>query len=239
MIKKRMLLPTLYIVAMGISNAVVFYGFKAEYGKPEYIKMMLPFLAVIAVATVMAFFTQKNQLKITWEGQKRYILFLVMFIPTLAMAIFYWVVNGSFESSFLVPLAVTLAVGIAEEMMFRRILFAGLLKETNFKQSLIISAIIFSLLHSVNILAGMPFQQMLIQLVMTFLAGLYYILMFHYTKNIYLMIASHWLWDYLLLGGAVLQFPLIGVALTVMNFLQILIVVFLFNTKEYQNILKA
>lgn len=35
MIKKRMLLPILYIAAMGISNAVVFYGFKAEYGKSE------------------------------------------------------------------------------------------------------------------------------------------------------------------------------------------------------------
>lgn len=60
--------------------------------------------------------------------------------------------------------------------MFRRVLFVSLLKQSDLASAVIDSAIIFSLLHSINVLGGLPFGQMLIQLIMTFIAGIFMLL---------------------------------------------------------------
>lgn len=110
--------------------------------------------------------------------------------------------------------------------MFRRVLFVSLLKQSDLASAVIDSAIIFSLLHSINVLGGLPFGQMLIQLIMTFIAGIFYALMYHQTKSITLLVVSHWLWDYLVLGGASQKYPLIGIATTVLMLMQLLVVLF-------------
>lgn len=174
-------------------------------------------------------------LKAEWKEKGKYTLYFLLFLPQVAMALFFIFTHGSLNRAFLVPLAVTLCVGIGEEVMFRRILFHGLLKTMDFKKALLLSSIIFSLLHSVNVLAGLPFSQMLMQLLMTFLAGLYFALMYYYTKNIYLLIIGHWLWDYiLLLGGAAQQIPVFGMIMSLMTFLQIAITILLLTSKKHR-----
>lgn len=161
-----------------------------------------------------------------WIGKGRYKLYLLLFIPLLIMSAVYIITNGRINSSFLIPMAVTLLVGIGEELTFRRILFTGMLKNLSFSKAVLLSAIVFSLLHFVNIFAGMPFPQMMIQLVTTFFAGLYYELMYAYTKNIYLMIFEHWLWDYILLSGASTKIQVFGavmIAMTIAQFVVMLI----------------
>lgn len=177
--------------------------------------------------SALSLYLQREKLKEPWTGKGRYGLFLLLFLPNLAIALYFILTNFRLDSAFLIPLAVTLLVGIAEELMFRRVLFIGLLKEMPFSKALVLSSIVFSLLHSVNVFAGLPVQAMLMQLVSTFLAGLFYALMYWYTKSICLMIASHWLWDYVLLGGATTQVPAFGAVMLAMTVLQLAVTAYL------------
>lgn len=218
--------PLLYIALMGISNLIVSKYFHASYGTPQYVEKMLPFIAVLAAFACFCFFRKRAELPLSWPEKPRYAVYLLLFLPLVAMTLFFVFKNGRMDRAFLIPLAVTLLVGLGEELMFRRLLFVGLLGEMEFRRALLFSSIVFSLLHSVNVFAGFPFSQMLLQLVTTFLAGLYYALMYYYTKNIGIIIIGHGLWDYLLLGGATKTVPAIGVAMTVMTALELLVTIF-------------
>lgn len=219
--------PILYIVVMGISNLIVKQYFHATYGSPEYVEAMLPFLLILAIGPCLFFLLRRERLTPKQQGEPRYAPYLILFIPLVAMSAFFVVTHGSTERAFLIPLALTLLVGVGEEMTFRRILFAGLLKDMDFRRALLFSSIAFSLLHSVNVLAGVSFLNMLIQLVMTFLSGLFFGLMYYYTRNIALLIIGHWLWDYLLLGGAVVKVSTIGVVMAVLTALELIITIVL------------
>lgn len=179
----------------------------------------------------------KKKLAVPWKERGRLPLFLIMFLPLSAMTIYYMVKNGSMTYAFAAPAAATLLVGVAEETMFRRILYIRLLRlfrYQSFKKPLLISALLFSLLHAVNYFAGFPAQQVLMQLVTTFVAGLFYILMYDYTKNIYLMILMHFLWDYILLSGATKQIPVFGTAMGVLEVIQIIVLLALLYRKWKQ-----
>lgn len=219
--------PILYIVFMGIANLIAKQCFHAQYGAPEYVEAMLPFMLILTIAPCVFFLLRRERLTPIWQGEPRYALYLILFIPLVAMSAFFIVTHGNLDRAFITPLAMTLLVGIAEEMTFRRILFVGLFKEMDFRRALLFSSIVFSLLHSVNVFAGLPFSQMLTQLVTTFLAGLFYGLMYHYTRNIRLLIVGHWLWDYLLFGGAAEKIPPIGVAMMALTAAQLIVTIVL------------
>lgn len=236
-IRIALLWPLLYILGMGLSNYIVHHRFYMEYGSVGYVSSMLPFLAALAAGTLLCFLIQKKKLAVPWKERGRLPLFLIMFLPLSAMAIYYMVKNGSMTYAFAAPAAATLLVGVAEETMFRRILYIRLLRlfrYQSFKKPLLISALLFSLLHAVNYFAGFPAQQVLMQLVTTFVAGLFYILMYDYTKNIYLMILMHFLWDYILLSGATKQIPVFGTAMWVLEVIQIIVLLVLLYRKWKQ-----
>lgn len=65
----------------------------------------------------------------------------------------------------------------------RRVLFVGLLNEKGFWKALFISSIIFGILHGISIFSGMPANQALMQIGMTFMAGLFLGMMYDYTKK--------------------------------------------------------
>ena len=215
--------PVLYTLGMGVANFCVHQLHHVNYGDSGYIRFALPFLTALAAVTVPLCLTQRQARRERDSG--RILLFLLLFLPLAGMTLYYWASNGSLSAAFALPLATTLLVGIGEELMFRRFLFDGLLRRgQSFIAALLLSAFLFSLLHSVNVLAGLPFRQMLVQLGTTFLAGLFYALLYDYTKNIFLMIALHWLWDYLLLSGAVQAIPAFGIILPALNVVEILLI---------------
>lgn len=148
-----LLWPLLYIAGMGLSNYIVYHRYHVSYDSNEYAKTMLPFLAILAAGTLICFFVRKDSLSLPWKERGRERLFLIMFLPLAAAVLYYLVTNGAFTFAFLAPLAAVLLVGIAEETMFRRILYVGLLwnfQGQSLKKPLLISAALFSLLHAVN-----------------------------------------------------------------------------------------
>lgn len=237
-VRSTLLWTLLYIAGMGLSNYIVYHRYHVSYDSNEYAKTMLPFLAILAAGTLICFFVRKDSLSLPWKERGRFRLFLIMFLPLATAVLYYLVTNGSFTFVFLAPLAAVLLVGIAEETMFRRILYVGLLwnfQGQSLKKPLLISAALFSLLHAVNYFAGSSVPQVLFQLVATFFAGMFYVLMYEYTKNIYLMILLHGLWDYILISGATEQIPAIGILVGVLQITQIILLLLLFSKWQNEN----
>ncbi|MGT2932596.1 CPBP family intramembrane glutamic endopeptidase [Streptococcus catagoni] len=216
--------PVLYIISMGIVNYICSRMHNTTYSDPNYIVLVTPFIAVMAALTIICFICQKDKLKLPWNEKGSLALFLIIFIPIVGMTLFSLFVQGAMSKAVLMSIIGTLCVGIAEEFMFRRILFIGVLNKGNLKRAVLISAIFFSLLHSVNVLSGVPIKNMFMQLIMTFIAGLYYAFMYLYTKNIYLLVAEHWLWDYLTVSVAK-RIPWIGGVMVFLTLAQIIMIV--------------
>ncbi|PHP53062.1 CPBP family intramembrane glutamic endopeptidase [Actinomyces ruminis] len=227
-----------YIIGMGASNVIVYNFSHVSYYDAGYTKALLPFLFVLTLGTLACFAALREQLAPMHSGPGKYPLFLILFVPLVGMSLYYIFTNGSLTAAFLTPLAATLLVGIAEEMMFRRILYVGLTQERHGAQAnraLLVSAIIFSLLHAVNLFAGAPLTKVLGQLGATFVAGLFFALMYDYTKSITLMITQHFLWDYVLVGGAADKLPVIGSAMGVLTAVQFIIMLVLLVKKWKQH----
>ncbi|MFY9262632.1 MAG: CPBP family intramembrane metalloprotease [Actinomycetaceae bacterium] len=222
---KILIWPTLYIALMGTANALVTRQPNVTYGSPSYIAGMLPFLVGLAIFATLSYLVQRKTLQPSWTEPPRRTMFIAIFLPSLAAASFYIATNIRADHAFLIPLIVTALVGIAEETMFRRVTFIALLNHTNLKTAVFSSAIVFSLLHSVNVFAGLPATKMLFQLAMTFFAGIFYALMYYHTRSLVLAIASHWLWDYLILGGAEQQYDAIAVLISALTIVQLIVVV--------------
>lgn len=100
--------------------------------------------------------------------------------------------------------ATTFLVGFSEELMYRGIVFSAFLQDSKVK-AVLVSAVIFSLLHAVNVFGGVTFGGMGLQLFMTFIAGLFFAFVRLKIENIVPLIIYHWLWDFTLIGGQVLQ----------------------------------
>lgn len=77
----------------------------------------------------------------------------------------------------------------------------------------------------------MPISQALMQVGMTFMAGLFLGLMYDYTKKIHFVILAHWLWDYLLLSGSAKENKVIALVVVGMIVLQVVLTIILMIRK--------
>jgi membrane protease YdiL (CAAX protease family) len=95
---------------------------------------------------------------------------------------------------------VTFLVGTGEELAFRGILLHSFLGDrssrTRVALAMLVSAIGFSLLHSVNSFGGEPLQDVLSQLAYTFRFGLLFAPLMLRLNNIVPLMIVHWLWDF-------------------------------------------
>lgn len=84
--------------------------------------------------------------------------------------------------------------------MFRGILLRGALARYNVIASLLISAVGFSLLHSVNIFGGEPTNEVGSQMFATLMDGLFMAPIAILVGNLIQLIIAHFLWDFILLA---------------------------------------
>jgi membrane protease YdiL (CAAX protease family) len=109
-------------------------------------------------------------------------------------------------------------VGFSEELMFRGVVLRGGLCEVSTGQAILISAVLFSLLHSVNVLAFVPLDGMLQQLVLTFVFGLAMACYALRVNSLIPLIVFHALWDMVQFLGELYQAefgPLITIGIVV------------------------
>lgn len=132
---------------------------------------------------------------------------LVWFAPFIALVIYKFVIN--IEALATAPPsdaqwrqiaflgAVIFMVGAGEEIAFRGLLLRSLFDSRNPLPALLISAVGFSLLHSVNIFGGEPAPTVVYQLGYTFLWGVMFAPLAIRLNSLWPLIIGHWLYDYI------------------------------------------
>lgn len=84
------------------------------------------------------------------------------------------------------------SVCFAEELLFRGYLLSGLVHYLG-KWGIVCTALLFSLLHSVNLFSAMEPSYVLAQMLLAFFVGIYFSLICIYFKSLYPCIAAHFL----------------------------------------------
>lgn len=136
---------------------------------------------------------------------------LVWMLPSVAVLIAMWVVCGSGLSRtslsaaqwqlFAIAGFTTLLVGLGEEIMYRGIVLHAFTTTRRVFWAMLVSAIAFSLLHAVNVFGGVPLLRVPMQLIMTFLFGLFFAPLMLKLNNIVPLIIFHWFWDFVLFAA--------------------------------------
>lgn len=100
------------------------------------------------------------------------------------------------QSNALASLVVTvLLVGLFEELLFRGVLFHGLEAKTNAVTALVVSSLIFGLMHYVNWIGGQSFGDTTIQVIHAAAGGFLYGAIMLMTGSIWPGILLHGTWD--------------------------------------------
>lgn len=196
-----------YIAMMGAG--MMYLGhLGVVYGSPEMFDtfwLILILLNVSNVIFVMRFFG--------WRGAgfgKLDATQLIWLVPLMALVLYKWSISLGAMSAF--PLGgpewrtfaffgfVTLLIGTGEELAFRGILLHAFLGDgssrTRVALAMLVSAIGFALLHSVNVFGGEPLPDMLGQLVYTFRWGMLFAPLMLRLRNIIPLMIVHWLFDF-------------------------------------------
>jgi len=204
----------LYTIIIGIGMYISFHINGISYGRAEMVNTLWYIEIVLSILTI--FITIKY---FSWKEvgfvklQTKQMLWLAPSIIVLGymcfLAFSLSIENGlTTEQLKLISLVgiTTLFVGFSEELMFRGIVLNSFLKiQHNKTVAVIISSISFSLLHSVNMFGGLSIYQMLMQLVLTLLFGLFFALILLRIKSIIPLMIFHWLWDFSIIGGSVIS----------------------------------
>lgn len=104
------------------------------------------------------------------------------------------------------------SVGLFEEIFFRGLILSVFLiyfKSQKYGSlwAVIVSSIIFSLMHILNLFSGTALDAVFLQVGYTFLNGMVYSLLFYFTKSIYLSVLCHALFD---VGGLMVGYLGVG-----------------------------
>lgn len=209
--KIAVLAAFLYTAVMGVAMVYMKAFRGITYGEPE---MMTVFWIVLLGLNLLNVFWVTRYFG--WQAigfRPIHRQQLLWFLPSIVVLIAMWVVSGFSQTSlsaaqwqlFAVAGFTTLFVGIGEEIMYRGIVLHAFLATDRVRWAMLVSAIAFSLLHSVNVFGGMPLLGVPTQLIMTFLWGLFFSPLMLKLNNIVPLIIFHWLWDFALFAA-----PLMG-----------------------------
>ena len=193
-----------YIAIMAVGMFTAGHIFGITYGEPRMVYVLVGFELVMSLfAIVMArrIFGHWHCGfgPIDWRGMWWLVPnFLIM------AALFAALGSGTIMVSGLVLTVIVtmILVGFSEELMFRGIVLKGALSEVSVPKAILISAALFSSLHAVNVLAFVPLDGMVQQLVLTFVFGLAMACFALRVNSLVPLMVFHALWDMVqFLGG--------------------------------------
>ncbi|MGT2911887.1 CPBP family intramembrane glutamic endopeptidase [Streptococcus cameli] len=206
----------LYLGLTVLSYLVIHGVFQIDYGTEAFVFYKFPFLLVTAGMMVWFVNRYNKELSISYIFPKKWSFYLVNFVPLASLVLFFMGTNLTWKLSFWLPFLSTLLVGVGEEFLFRRVILAYCLKRLPFHKAIIVSALVFGLSHGVVILSGSAWKQVLLQIILASLMGIYYSFLYLFTGKIEALALDHALWDYLLVGGALRVYPLLALSVPVL-----------------------
>ena len=206
----------LYTFVIGIGMYIIFHINGVGYGEPNMVNTLWYFeiiLSLIAIVTTVKYFSWE-EVGFAKIAVKQILWAAPIFILLILIwgGIFNFLLNNKISTEqiklFSLVGFTTLLVGFSEELMYRGVLFSSFLnhKKSGKFKAVFISALGFSLLHAVNFLAGLPLQDLIYQLISTFIFGLLMALLKLKIKSIVPFIIYHWLWDFALIGAIVIGY---------------------------------
>jgi hypothetical protein len=197
-----------YIAIMAVGMFTTGHVFAIQYGDPRMVQVLVFFEVILSLYAI--FFAQRifgqwhcGFHPVDWRG----LWWLMPNFAIMAALFFALFRTGTVELSGLALLVVvtTILVGFSEELMFRGTVFRGGLRAVSEGRAILLSAALFSLLHSVNVLAFLPWQGMLQQLVLTFVFGLALACYGLRINSLVPLIVFHALWDMVQFLGGIYQ----------------------------------
>ncbi|WP_428540766.1 lysostaphin resistance A-like protein [Profundibacter sp.] len=202
-----LLLAALYTAIIGVGMYVSLHWAGYAYGDPYFVRVLswveLVLLA-LAVFWIRAFYNWP-EVGMGKIADARELLWL---LPPGVIIVWGWIVllshiqlPGERLGVFALVGLTTLLVGISEELVYRGVVLRGFLKNGSVWVAMLVSAVTFSLLHSVNYFGGVNGAGVVAQLKFTFLVGLVYAPIAIRLGAIWPLMVLHWLWDFLLIGG--------------------------------------
>lgn len=193
-----------YMLLMTVGMSLTSLVYHDVYPSLTMVKVLIPFeiaMTLLCAIVVVRFYQAKvifgpiHSRALGWMSP----LYLTLIV---AWGMLVWTISSqSIENGqwygFLLTGLVTLFVGISEELMFRGIILQSLLKTQTTQRAVLISALTFSSLHAINIIAHHSWVLLLGQLATTFIFGLFAASVTLRLNNLLPMIIFHWLWDFL------------------------------------------
>ncbi|MGT2666149.1 CPBP family intramembrane glutamic endopeptidase [Streptococcus rifensis] len=222
---------------MGIiisSYLVLSFLFGMSYGSPEFVAWRLPFSALATLLVIIFSWRNKKRLAYRFPFKQRLSFLMISVVIPFLIVGFFWVKHFTISWTFVLPILTTMLVGAGEEVLFRKIMLSVFLTKLPLPKAILYSSMLFGLSHLVALLGGSPLKQVLIQVLLATLMGVFYGFLYLFTQKIGLLALDHFFWDYMLVGGALTHYPLVAFAIPVLLILRVImiIVMFVFSKKE-------
>lgn len=205
-----LLMMVIFVIVM---NLIVGYGssflgnllqhliYYTKYGVDMYFELIMGFIAILImlISGNSYVFSEKKKgfFKSLLQGWPE----LILVFPILIYSIQY-VVHSEFNLLNLLSLIIyCFAIGLAEEIICRAWLQNEFLERFgNTKKGIVLSigaaALIFGLMHFVNVFVGQSIFDTILQIISAAAGGFLYGIVYYKTKNIWSVIFLHAIWDF-------------------------------------------
>ncbi|MCT4631883.1 MAG: CPBP family intramembrane metalloprotease [Firmicutes bacterium] len=225
---KALVAALIFIIIEGVGMFTMYHVFGISYSSDFVARVLIytQFILVIYVFVVnINIFKNLGFEKLRLNEIKCFLPFAILGMLLIISSIISADWKSDIDYTLLIQTVImTLFVGIAEEVMFRGIVLKSFLKKGKVKRAVIISAVAFSLLHSVNILAGVNVITIIPQLVLTLIFGLSFGWIAVKIKNIIPLIIFHWIWDMCVISSKIIGSNIIVLS-TLAIILQVIVVI--------------
>jgi len=170
-----------------------------KYSDPSFPALWYPyeiFLAVTAVALWYALLRKEIALNFSMNFNKDFFITLPIILMAILLLVYVIFTSQTLDNEKVAMFfATAVAVGIAEELIFRVAGYRVLLATgSSVKKAILLSALLFSLFHLSNIAAGQGVEIMG-QLGITFMMGVILAYTYYRTESILYVMFIHFIWD--------------------------------------------
>ena len=200
--KREIFIAIGYTTIMAIAMAVAYHIFGYKYTDSELKNVLIYFEAIMtcyAVFLYLKFYKGKAFKKMAVTP------WFLIYSSILAVILALFVLQNGYPqnaSIFITTFITTIFIAVSEEIVYRGIVLQGFLENNSKFKAIICSAILFSLLHFVNIFAGFNITSVILQLLNTFVHGVAIGCLMVLTANIIPFIIFHFVWDFIMLSSS-------------------------------------
>ncbi|WP_114569800.1 CPBP family intramembrane glutamic endopeptidase [Exiguobacterium flavidum] len=241
--RQSFMLTAVIFLIMGITMATAGFGFKFEYSNPDILRVAI-FGEVLMTLLIVVWVRRQSKFesvgfsKLKSRGLVWYVPVLLVVLLSVGLIAREFIVSSvelSASTTQLLGIALVTAmlVGFNEETIFRGVLIRAFHPESHPFKALFVSATFFSAFHLLNLFAFIPLSSMLYQLGNTFVFGLFFGLLALKLNNLWPLIILHGFWDFVSLGGDIIDIELTIPLLIVQSFVAVSVVLQLILLKRH------